>query len=212
MYAFKRLPVIVKIALLASIVGFVVIAVPALIDPEGAQPSESDFTPTRFVTAIFNPPTVTVAPTITAGASQFEIIQTFAPLSVATLPTAAATSLPAEVTITQTRESKGEYLLIIGGGYNYKLGPYAEGLYAIGPNKRFLVYVTDNAEVYAGKFGTTTLVKLAKLTIEFPGTLEESPLFNLSFHDNGYSYTLVIREKKYNSRNSVILPRSITHD
>jgi hypothetical protein len=130
------------------------------------------------------------------------------------LPLATITALPDEVTIEQMQiNSNGKSvssLHIFGGGYDYKIEPLANGLFLLGPNKKFLVYFTNNAEVYAGRIGSPYLVEIAKLAYEFPATREGNALFELSLQKNGVIYTLVIYEKRYNSRNSVVIPTTLT--
>ena len=138
--------------------------------------------------------------------------------SIAPLPTVTAvwtpTSLPASrVTVTEERTERGLYLYMedAAGQPAGRLGPLARGKYAVGPNDQFLVYVTQDGMVLALTIGKPTFTRIANLKRTLSTAARGvDPEYELAFHDSGYAFTLIIRERVFGQTTSVILPRSLT--
>ncbi len=155
-------------------------------------------------------PSITVSPTIQKKLTLFGSLET---------PTATLTQIPAyqtqiNVKLVIEENLKGDYLTVTGGdqNYNYRLGPLAKGSYAVGPNGKFLVYLTNDGFVYAARVGNLTFVRINNLRRKFSATNKNiKPGFKLSFIQTEYAYYLVIVEEIYKQQISLILPREITH-
>ena len=95
----------------------------------------------------------------------------------------------------------------------YNLGPIARGFYAVGPNNKFLVYVTYSGIVYAARIGDQQLNKLYDLGREHIFTVfnkRVTPDFEITFAGELPIYTLVLIEKNYNQKRVYELPTWIT--
>jgi len=117
-----------------------------------------------------------------------------------------------EVIVDDTQ--KGTLLTVTGGkeNYHYRLGPLAKGVYALGPNQRFLVYVSNGGIVYISRLGETRFQEVENVKHSFKALNKHvEPSFELSFHDTGYVYILFIYDGRFGETVQVILPRLITH-
>ena len=140
------------------------------------------------------------------------------PATVSALP-ATSTPLPTtepvkalEIVIDNTQ--KGTILTVTGGkeNYHYQLGPLAKGVYAVGPNQRFLVYVANNGIVYINRLGENRFQEVENIKHSFKALNKHvEPSFELSFHDTGYVYILFVYDGRFGETVQVILPRLITH-
>ncbi len=119
------------------------------------------------------------------------------------------------IVVTQTDTDKGDLLHILRceDGLEYDLGPLAKGVYAVGPNDNFLVYVTIGGVVYASKIGErhfTILYNLVREKIFTVFNKGVSPDFKISFSDGTPIYRLVLLEKNYDQKRMYDLPTRIT--
>jgi len=120
------------------------------------------------------------------------------------------------IVIKQTDTDKGDMLHILRceDGLEYDLGPLAKGWYAVGPNEKFLVYVTIDGVVYASRIGDSYLNGLYNLAKEQIFTVfnkRVTPDFTISFSDGISSYRLILLEKNYDQKRVYDLPTRITH-
>jgi hypothetical protein len=120
------------------------------------------------------------------------------------------------IVITLVDTDKGDMLHILRceDGLEYDLGPLAKGWYAVGPNEKFLVYVTIDGIVYASRIGDFYLNSLYNLAQEHIFTVfnkRVTPDFKISFSDGTPSYRLVLLERNYDQKRVYDLPASITH-
>ena len=119
------------------------------------------------------------------------------------------------IVITLTDTDKGDMLHILRceDGLEYDLGPLAKGVYAVGPNDKFLVYVTLNGFIYATRIGELYLNTLFNLGREHEFTVfnkRVTPDFRISFSGEGPIYRLVLLEKNYDQKRVYDLPIGIT--
>lgn len=119
------------------------------------------------------------------------------------------------IVITLTDTDKGDMLHILRceDGLEYDLGPLAKGVYAVGPNDKFLVYVTLNGFIYATRIGELYLNTLFNLGREHEFTVfnkRVTPDFRISFAGEGPIYRLVLLEKNYDQKRVYDLPIGIT--
>lgn len=183
------------------------------------------------------PPTSLVSPTMSLTASplasptiELAITQAdleFIPLFVPTVaglsstpvpfvPPAAGNetfSLPSGVAIREEHTLKGMFLTLTGDDLPvpYRLGPLARGAYAIGPNQRFMVYITNAGQVYALRLGRPHFLRLVNLKHDLSaGARDVAPSFRLSFVEGEYAIFVLIDELIYGQRLQVMLPRGIT--
>jgi len=120
------------------------------------------------------------------------------------------------IVVTQTDTDKGEMLHILRCEDNleYDLGPLAKGMYAVGPNDKFLVYVTQDGMVYGSRIGERNLVVLFNLKREKIFTVFNKgvkPNFVISFADGNPLYKLVLTEKNFNQKHPYDLPLRLTN-
>jgi hypothetical protein len=106
------------------------------------------------------------------------------------------------------------HILRCEDGVEYDLGPLAKGGYAVGPNDKFLVYVTLDGIVYGSRIGEQRLLPLFNLRREHIFTvlnIGSEPDFVISFSDGDPSYKLVLVERNYDQKRMYELPREFTH-
>lgn len=119
------------------------------------------------------------------------------------------------IVVTQTDTDAGEMVRILRceDGFEYVLGPLAKGVYAVGPNDKFLVYVTLDGIVYGSRIGETRIQPLFNLRREHIFTvlnIGSEPDFVVSFSDGEPSYRLVLVERNYDQKRMYELPNSLT--
>ena len=119
------------------------------------------------------------------------------------------------IVVTQTDTDAGElvHILRCEDGLEYDLGPLAKGVYAVGPNDKFLVYVTLDGIVYGSRIGETRIQPLFNLRREHIFTvlnIGSEPDFIISFSDGEPSYRLVLVERNYDQKRMYELPNSLT--
>ncbi len=184
----------------------------AVSNPGGVSPAvlsqtPPSNTPTPFpslTSTVTSAPTITPQPTIT--------------LTLFYDPTVTATrqwSVCPGIVVTQTDTDKGEMLHILRCEDNleYDLGPLAKGTFAVGPNEKFLIYITVDGMVYGSRIGENALIALYNLKREKIFTvfnLRLTPNFVISFVDNDPLYKLVLVEKNYNQKRPYELPLRLT--
>jgi hypothetical protein len=184
----------------------------AVSNPGGVSPAvlsqtPPSNTPTPFpslTSTVTSAPTVTPQPTIT--------------LTLFYDPTVTPTrqwSVCPGIVVTQTDTDKGEMLHILRCEDNleYDLGPLAKGTFAVGPNEKFLIYITVDGMVYGSRIGENALIALYNLKREKIFTvfnLRLTPNFVISFIDNDPLYKLVLVEKNYNQKRPYELPLRLT--
>lgn len=103
--------------------------------------------------------------------------------------------------------SKGDILKIkCTNGSTYEMPPLAKGTHAIGPNKKFFVYASNDGNVYIAKSGNKILTLLDNFK-EFDVIRRNGPP-NLTLSFNNISpYTLTIYEKTGRQRKNISIPR-----
>jgi len=155
----------------------------------------STLTPTASVTPMPSPTTTLLfAPTVT--------------------PTQQWLACPGIViTVTDTKKGDKLHILRCEDGVEYDLGPLAKGVYAVGPNDKFLVYVTVDGFIYASKIGESYLYNLFDLAHEHIYTVfnkKVAPDFKISFAGEWPFINLVLLERNYDQKRVYQLPSWIT--
>jgi hypothetical protein len=116
------------------------------------------------------------------------------------------------ITLTDTRKGDMLHIRRCEDGLEYDLGPLAKGVYAVGPNDKFLVYVTLSGFVYASRIGEPIFNNLYNLGREHIFTVfnkRVTPDFKISFTGEYPVYKLVLIEKNYNQKRIYDLPSTI---
>jgi hypothetical protein len=154
-------------------------------------------------------PTFTSTPTITPFPTFISAIV------LTTTPTQQWQSCPG-IVVTRTDTAKGDMLHILRceDGLEYDLGPLANGVYAVGPNDKFLVYVTIDGIVYISRIGEIYLNPLYDLAYEKIFTVFNkgvTPDFQVSFSGGTPAYRLILLEKNYDQKRMYDLPPRITN-
>lgn len=169
---------------------------------------------TETPTFNFTVPTLLAAETPSLPEKPTETLQAFTVLQATPIPTSATAVAHQLVEITAVDTTKGTILTVTGGleDYDYQLGPLAKGVYAMGPNRKFLVYLTDSGIIYVHRFGNFGFQEVENANREFMALNKHvEPRFELSFHDTGYVFVLFIHEGRFDEDRQVILPRTMTY-
>ena len=117
------------------------------------------------------------------------------------------------ITVTDTKKGDKLHILRCEDGLEYDLGPLAKGVYAVGPNDKFLVYVTVDGFIYASKIGEPYLYNLFDLAHEHIYTVfnkKVAPDFKISFAGEWPFINLVLLERNYDQKRVYQLPSWIT--
>jgi len=117
------------------------------------------------------------------------------------------------ITPSQTRKGTMLHVLRCDDRLEYDLGPLAKGVYAVGPNDRFLVYVSLNGYIFAARIGERVLTNVFNLEKEHIYTVfnkKVTPDFKISFAGDGPFYELVLVERFYDQKRVYDLPVGIT--
>jgi len=116
--------------------------------------------------------------------------------------------------VTRNETNKGVMLHVrrCEDNLEYDLGPLAKGVYAVGPNGKFIIYVTHSGMLYATNIGNTRLSLLVNLRragsfVAFNKNVQ--PVFVISFYGEAPRYRLILTEKKYNQRRAFYIPPRI---
>ena len=208
-----------NLVLSVILVGLILIVLAAIFSPlsratffPGPSPLPAPSVPAALQIQTESP---TVTPTI-AMITKVSVL----PTSTATL--FATSTVPVKVnflppsrnfTITENRTQQGLFLNILGvNNQSYQLGPLEHGGYAVGPNDRYLVYVTDSGQVLAIRFGDPIFKRVKNLAKTFGAALKGTqPIYNFAFYDSGFAITVIITEIIFSQTIPVVLPRSVTY-
>jgi formylglycine-generating enzyme required for sulfatase activity len=116
------------------------------------------------------------------------------------------------VSLTLDETSEGSYLHVSAPDSQYELGPLPDGVYALSPDGKFLVYVSNSdGSVYAARIGDTSLYRLETLRNKFSALIDgEIPLFKISF-SRSESYFITIREENFSQQITIQVPLSISN-
>jgi hypothetical protein len=180
-------------------------------EPESNPSSETLVIPENTVAPISSP-------TLTLTSTPVPVIVPSATFTLFYNPTVTSTpqwSACPGIVITLTDTDKGDMLHILRceDGLKYDLGPLAKGVYAVGPNNKFLVYVTNDGFIYAARIGDHYLNNLFNLGREHIFTVfnkRVAPDFKISFAGEGPIYRLVLLERNYDQKRVYELPIGIT--
>jgi hypothetical protein len=135
----------------------------------------------------------------------------FAPTATSTQQWAACPGIV--ITLTDTKKGDMLHILRCEDGMEYDLGPLAKGVYAVGPNDKFLVYVTIDGFIYAARIGDLYMHNLYNLGYEHIYTVfnkKVAPDFKISFAGEEPIYRLVLLERNYDQKRVYELPLGIT--
>jgi len=119
------------------------------------------------------------------------------------------------IVVTRTDTEKGDILHILRceDGLEYDLGPLAKGVFAVGPNNKFLVYVTIDGFVYASRIDDPHLIILYDVAREHIYTVfnkKVAPDFKISFVESALNYKLILLERNYHQKRVYDLPTWVT--
>ncbi len=117
------------------------------------------------------------------------------------------------ITVTDTKKGDILHILRCEDGFEYDLGPLAKGVFAVGPNNNFLVYVTIDGYIFAARIGDPYMHNLFDLKYEHIFTVfnkKVSPDFKISFVGEWPFINLVLLERNYDQKRVYNLPSWIT--
>ena len=109
---------------------------------------------------------------------------------------------------------KGLYLAISGPGLpaGFRVGPVAKGAHAVGPNGRFLIYVSDSGGVFILHFGSPQFVQIANFKRKLiSAQMRVEPQFEISFAQAEFALYLIIREQRFAQYFQLVLPRQLIY-
>jgi hypothetical protein len=128
----------------------------------------------------------------------------FDPTYATTTPTLQWQGCPGiAVTLIDTDAGDMLHVLRCDDGWEHDFGPLAKGTYAIGPNDKFLVYVSFSGIIYDARIGEPylyTLFNLKKEEIFTALNKGVEPDFQISFVGEAPNYRLVLLERKYDQK------------
>jgi len=174
--------------------------------------SEMPVIPTNTVMPVSSPiPTLTFTPQVTLMPSATPTLFMAATVTA----TQQWLSCPGiVVTVTDTDAGDVLHILRCEDGLEYDLGPLAKGVYAVGPNDKFLVYVSLSGFVYGARIGEPFVNVLFNLLTEREFSVLNKkvlPNFKISFVGEAPTYRLVLLERNYDQKRMYDLPARITH-
>ncbi len=154
------------------------------------------------------PPPAEVPPTATATASLPTPTLTliFQPSPTAT---PSLTECPLIVTLTDTKAGDLLHVRRCEDNLEYDLGPLAKGVYAAGPNYKFIVYVANNGYLYAARVGEDHLSLLKDLVKERNYTAVNRgvpPRFVISFRGEAPYYKIILYEGRFAQKYEYSVP------
>lgn len=155
-------------------------------------------------------PLTPIAPTPTSDAA----LATPTPSATQVIAPIGTDSPASSITVLEDHQPAGMFLTILGPGLpdGYRVGPLAKGAYAVGPNARFLVYVSNTGGVYVLRFGSPHFIVLANLKRALVAPhRDDEPAFQISFSDAGFAMFLVIDEYNYGQRFVFTLPHGLVY-
>jgi hypothetical protein len=111
--------------------------------------------------------------------------------------------------IQSEQRTGGIFLLICAKNLRYEMGPLADGVFRVGPNNMFFIYITYYGEVYAARLGDDTLTHIDR--IEFFNMIlkNDEPKYEISFLGN-HPYQLYVKEFFMYQDKTIPIPRYIT--
>jgi hypothetical protein len=106
------------------------------------------------------------------------------------------------------------HVLRCDDGWEHDFGPLAKGRYAVGPNDKFIVYVSFTGLIYGAKIGEPYLYPLFNLKKEQIFTalnIGVEPDFKISFVGEAPTYKLILLETKYDQKRAYDLKSKIMY-
>ncbi len=92
------------------------------------------------------------------------------------------------------------------------MGPIARGAYAVGPNDRFLIYVSNSGFVYGLRLGNPHFIRLENLKHTLIASDRNAePSITLDFVQAEYLLVVLIHEGAYGQTIPLPLPRTLTN-
>jgi len=105
---------------------------------------------------------------------------------------------------------KGHYLQFCIGSKKYNYGALAQGVYLIGPQAKYFIYVSNSGYVFAARLGDPTLTRIGNVrTFKAVHIPDIDPIFDIRYI-TGYPNLIQIIEKRYNQKATFTLPRRVT--
>ena len=105
--------------------------------------------------------------------------------------------------------NSGDFLYTCFGGQEYKFGPLEKGGYAMGPNGKFFVYVTNSGYVYAARLNDMNLTPIGKVKDFVIIKRGEAPQYRFEFRGTN-PYSVEIFEMIMKESRTISIPRRIT--
>lgn len=182
-----------------------------VVQPESASPAVAlEETPALIITTPTVDSTATLVPTIVPTFT----VTLFHNVMPTVTPTPQWTGCPGiVVNVDDTKKGDILHILRCEDGLEYDLGPIAKGVFAVGPNNKFIIYVSNDGLVYAARIGDRYLNALYHLGREHIFTVfnkKVTPDFRISFAGEDPIYRLILLEKNYDQKRMYDLPVGIT--
>ena len=101
------------------------------------------------------------------------------------------------------------FLLVCANDEIYEIGPLAQGVARVGPNKKFFIYITSYGEIYAARVGQTKPQFLTKIKWFEMINKDDEPDMEIKFLGD-HPYRLYVKENALNQDETFNIPRAIT--
>jgi Tol biopolymer transport system component len=107
------------------------------------------------------------------------------------------------------KKPKGYYLQFCIGANKYNYGALASGVYIVGPQTRYFVYVSNGGYVFAARMGDPTLTRIGNVRSFIAIHASDlDPNFELRFI-TGYPHLVQVVELRYKQKETFTLPKRI---
>jgi hypothetical protein len=107
------------------------------------------------------------------------------------------------------QKPKGYYLQFCVGSEHFTYGALEKGVYAVGPNARFFIYVSNSGFIFAARMGDKTLTRIGNVR-DFRAIWTDGvePQFQIRFLP-GYPHLVQVVEQYFGQHETFTLPRRI---
>jgi hypothetical protein len=113
------------------------------------------------------------------------------------------------LSIDKERRSGGEALIICAEGEKYVIENLSDGVYQIGPNQKFFVYITNDGLVFAARVHDKQLIQIGEVKALTMIRVDDVPKFIIKFLGN-HPYQLYVEEYWEHQNRTIPIPRYIT--
>lgn len=112
-----------------------------------------------------------------------------------------------EVTVTMTDTPMGEVLHIQQcSNWSYDTTPLSKGVYALSPEKKYVIYCTNAGDIYMIKVGNSDLVFIENLKVKMSAFQIEDVLLKITFSQDDLHHYALIHDQISGQEETVKIP------